>query len=258
MNKEFPEQFKIEFPSEDKISDKREKNEDKDKTDDNNKDYDESPIYYVAYWRKEIADKRREERKEELIQANGKYKGGQDKKEGNQSKEEGNQGEEMVHNQPDEPDYHMGHWINKAREKKASQKGKSKEDLKEVVVKQEIPQEIWEELNSIRKIIQNRIMFLSGTDDVYKASRYSWIKESTQRLRNNNNREDANELSRLGGALTRVRYCRKLLQEGLLNKFVSYIKKLPTEKGASCSIILGLDQYSRLLKIIKDIENLKI
>lgn len=249
-----PGQFKIEFPSEDEISDKGVKNEDENKTDSNNKDDDENPAYYVAYWRKEMADKKRKEKEEVLARVNNQDEEGQVEIGESQKEREEKRTRDLEHNQPDEPDYYMRHWIDKNKKKKTEYKNDPKENPQEGGVKKEIPREIWEELNSIGKVIQNRIMFLSETDDVYQAGSYSWIKESTQRLRNNNNREDANELSRLGGALTRVRYCRKLLQEGLLDKFVSYIKKLPTEKGASCPVILNLVQYDRLLKMTKELE----
>lgn len=152
-------------------------------------------------------------------------------------------------NLPDEPDYHMGYWVKKKREKESRKKSK-----KENIERAEVPIEIWEELKAIGKIIENGIMSLSGTNDVYKAGSHSWIKDSAQRLRHNNNSEDANELLRLRGALTRARYCRKLLNEGNLKEFISYMKDLPLQKGSSCSIILNLVQYDRLLKIIKNLE----
>jgi hypothetical protein len=159
------------------------------------------------------------------------------------------------YNLPEKPDYHMGYWVEKQQKKDmAREKGGAKKGSKENKVRQEIPQEIWDQLNSIGRIIQNEIMFLSGTEDVYKAGSHSWIKESAQRLRNNNNREGANELLRLRGALTRARYCRKLLNEGDLDGFIEYIKKLPKAKGVSCGIILNLDHYDRLVEIIKNIK----
>lgn len=155
-----------------------------------------------------------------------------------------------VLNEPDEPDYHMGHWIKKYQEIEASKKKKSKEKNKS---RQEIPSEIWEEINSIGKIIQNRMIFLSGINDVYEINSYEKIKRAAENLRNRNNNINANELLRLFGALRRAKHCRRLLKDGDLKGFSEYIKSLPRAKGSSCSIILKLNQYSRILESLKNI-----